>query len=74
MHNPTSDGRWTSAPMGAMGLAKWHRWTVADGRYADYRPHRWPMAMGVAQMGLRGGWVCADGSREAPICAATSAC
>ena len=50
MHNPTSDGRCTSAPMGAMGLAKWHRWTVADGRYADYRSHR--MAGGC----------CADGT------------
>jgi hypothetical protein len=35
--------------MGAMGLGRWHRWTVAAGRYADYRPHRWP----IAQMGLR---------------------
>ena len=34
-------------------------------------PTGWPM--GVAQMGLRGQWECADGSREAPICAATSA-
>ena len=71
MHNPTSDGRWTSAPMGAMGLAKWHRWTVADGHNADYRPHRWPM--GVARMGLRGRWERADldASRRAqmPICA-----
>ena len=59
MHNPTSDGRWTSAPMGAMGLAKWHRLTVADGHYADYRPHRWPM--GIARMGLRGRWERPDG-------------
>ena len=49
-------------------VGKWHRWTVADGRYADYRPHRWPM--GVARMGLRGRWEPADGRRWAPICAA----
>ena len=34
-------------------------------------PTGWPM--GVAQMGQRGRWDCADVSHEAPICAATSA-
>jgi hypothetical protein len=55
-----------------------------DGTYADgtdglspmgvtltIAPTGWPM--GVAQMGLRGRWDCADVSREAPIGAATSA-
>ena len=37
MHVNTYVGRWTSAPMGAMDRGRWHRWTVADGRYADYR-------------------------------------
>ena len=45
MHAHTSRRRWTSAPMGALGLGRWHRWTIAGGRYADYRPHRWPMSV-----------------------------
>ena len=43
--------------MGAMDLGRWHRGTVADGRYADYRSHRMAdgcCADGTAQtMGLR---------------------
>ena len=68
MHTHTLVGRLTSAPMGAMDLGRWHRWTVADGVTLTIAPTGWPM--GVAQMGLRGRWERADGRSWAPIWAA----
>ena len=57
MHTHTSRGNGQAHRWARWDLGRWHRWTVADGRYADYRSHRMAdgcCADGTARtMGLR---------------------
>ena len=57
MHTHTSRGDGQAHRWARWDLGRWHRWTVANGRYADYRSHRMAdgcCADGTARtMGLR---------------------